>query len=66
MQPHLAGHAGVCEIMLDRPEALNAIDTAMAVRLAQACSELAADPQFPRRRAVGATPAAARSAWGRT
>jgi enoyl-CoA hydratase/carnithine racemase len=43
MQPHLAGHAGVCEIILDRPEALNAIDTAMAVRLAQACAELAAD-----------------------
>jgi enoyl-CoA hydratase/carnithine racemase len=44
MQPHLAGHAGVCEIILDRPEALNAIDTAMAVRLTQACTELAADP----------------------
>ena len=43
LQPHLAGHAGVCEIILDRPEALNAIDTAMAVRLAQACGELAAD-----------------------
>jgi enoyl-CoA hydratase/carnithine racemase len=43
MQPHLAGHAGVCEIILDRPEAMNAIDTAMAVRLAQACAELAAD-----------------------
>jgi hydroxymethylglutaryl-CoA lyase len=43
MQPHLAGHAGVCEIILDRPEVLNAIDTAMATRLAQACAELAAD-----------------------
>ena len=43
LQPHLAGHAGVGEIILDRPEALNAIDTAMAVRLAQACAELAAD-----------------------
>jgi enoyl-CoA hydratase/carnithine racemase len=43
MQPHLAGHAGVCEVILDRPEALNALDTAMAVRLAQACAELAAD-----------------------
>jgi enoyl-CoA hydratase/carnithine racemase len=44
MQPHLAGHAGVCEIILDRPEVLNAINTAMATRLAQACAELAADP----------------------
>src|SRR5258705_5489093 len=43
MQPHLAGHAGVCEIILDRPEVLNAIDTAMATRLAQACAELAAE-----------------------
>jgi enoyl-CoA hydratase/carnithine racemase len=43
MQPHLAGHAGVCEIILDRPEVLNAIDTAMALRLRQACAELAAD-----------------------
>src|SRR5262249_13708411 len=45
MQPHLAGHAGVCEIILDRPEVLNAINTAMATRLAQACAELAANPQ---------------------
>jgi enoyl-CoA hydratase/carnithine racemase len=43
MQPHLAGHAGVCEIILDRPEVLNAIDTAMATRLAQACAELASE-----------------------
>src|SRR6476646_4282410 len=43
MQPHLAGHAGVCEIILDRPDALNAIDTAMATRLAQACAELASE-----------------------
>jgi enoyl-CoA hydratase/carnithine racemase len=43
MQPHLAGHAGVCEIILDRPDVLNAIDTAMAMRLAQACAELAAE-----------------------
>src|SRR6266566_1890916 len=43
MQPHLAGHAGVCEIILDRPEVLNAINTAMATRLAQACAELAAE-----------------------
>ena len=39
-RPRLAGHAGVCEIVLDRPEALNATDTAMATRLAQACAEL--------------------------
>src|SRR5215470_4699414 len=43
MQPHLAGHAGICEIILDRPEAMNAINTAMARRLAQACAELGAD-----------------------
>ena len=43
LRPHMAGHTGVCEIILDRPEALNAIDTAMAIRLAQACGELAAD-----------------------
>ncbi len=43
MQPHLAGHAGVCEIILDRPEVLNAINTAMATRLAQACAELASE-----------------------
>src|SRR5262249_43063672 len=43
MQPHLAGHAGVCEIILDRPEVLNAINTAMAARLGQACAELAAN-----------------------
>src|SRR5215831_3960729 len=43
MQPHLAGHTGVCEIILDRPEVLNAINTAMATRLAQACAELASE-----------------------
>lgn len=42
---HEAGHPGVAEIMLDRPEALNAISTMMAVRLAQACAELANDRQ---------------------
>jgi enoyl-CoA hydratase/carnithine racemase len=41
----IAGHPGVAEIILDRVEALNAINTAMAVRLAQACAELAADQQ---------------------
>ncbi|HEV2377168.1 MAG TPA: enoyl-CoA hydratase-related protein [Streptosporangiaceae bacterium] len=39
------GHPGVAEIILDRSEALNAINTAMARRLAQACAELAADPK---------------------
>ena len=43
VREHLVGEAGVCEIVLDRPEALNAIDTAMATRLAQACAEIAAD-----------------------
>ncbi|MFC7730263.1 enoyl-CoA hydratase/isomerase family protein [Actinomadura keratinilytica] len=33
----------VAEIMLDRPEALNAISTALARRLAQVCAEVAAD-----------------------
>ena len=41
----LAGHPGVAELVLDRPEALNAIDTAMAHRLAQACAQLATDRQ---------------------
>jgi enoyl-CoA hydratase/carnithine racemase len=41
----LAGHPGVAEILLDRAEALNAINTAMAQRLAQACAELATDRQ---------------------
>jgi enoyl-CoA hydratase/carnithine racemase len=41
----LAGHPGVAEIILDRVEALNAIDTALAHRLAQACAELARDRQ---------------------
>src|SRR6266571_7750102 len=38
-----AGNAGVAEIVLDRPSALNAISTAMAARLAQLCTELAND-----------------------
>jgi enoyl-CoA hydratase/carnithine racemase len=41
----LAGHPGVAEILLDRVEALNAINTVMAQRLAQACAELGADRQ---------------------
>ncbi len=39
------GPALVAEIVLDRPGALNAIDTAMAKRLAQVCAELASDGQ---------------------
>src|ERR1700751_4064410 len=35
--------ATVAEIMLDRPEAMNALSTAMAARLAQVCAGLAAD-----------------------
>jgi enoyl-CoA hydratase/carnithine racemase len=41
----LAGHPGVAEIVLDRGEALNALNTVMAQRLAQACAMLAADRQ---------------------
>ncbi len=40
---HVLGHGRVAEIVLERPEALNAIDTAMAVRLAQVCAELGPD-----------------------
>lgn len=43
VRTHVAGHAGVAEITLDRPEALNAIDTAMARALAKVCAELGAD-----------------------
>ena len=35
--------AAVAEIVLDRPEAMNALSTAMAARLAAVCAELAAD-----------------------
>ena len=35
--------ATVAEIMLDRPEAMNALSTAMGARLATVCAELAAD-----------------------
>lgn len=45
LRKHVIGEAGVAEILLDRPEALNAIDTALAARLAQVFAELAADPQ---------------------
>src|SRR5262249_684836 len=45
VRERIAGHPGVAEIMLDRAEAMNAINTAMAFRLAQACAELARDRQ---------------------
>src|SRR5947209_1536027 len=45
VRERIAGHPGVAEIMLDRAEALNAINTEMALRLAQACAELATDKQ---------------------
>jgi enoyl-CoA hydratase/carnithine racemase len=35
--------AAVAEIVLDRPDAMNALDTAMAWRLAAVCAEIAAD-----------------------
>ncbi len=41
---HVIGRGPVTEIVLDRPEALNALSTAMLVRLAQTCAELAPDP----------------------
>jgi enoyl-CoA hydratase/carnithine racemase len=40
---HLIGHGPVTEIVLDRPEALNALNTVMLVRFAQTCAELAPD-----------------------
>jgi len=44
VRERIAGHPGVAELMLDRAEAMNAINTAMAARLAEACAELAANP----------------------
>jgi enoyl-CoA hydratase/carnithine racemase len=38
---HLIGRGPVVEIVLDRPEALNALNTVMLVRFAQTCAELA-------------------------
>jgi enoyl-CoA hydratase/carnithine racemase len=38
-----SGAAGIAEITLDRPEAMNALSTAMTARLASVCAELAAD-----------------------
>ena len=40
---HMIGHGPVTEIVLDRPEALNALNTVMLVRFAQTCAELAPD-----------------------
>src|SRR5438128_2734924 len=37
------GHEGVSEIVLDRPDALNAINTAVARRLSEICGSLATD-----------------------
>ncbi len=45
LRRHVIGEAGVAEIVLDRPEALNAISTLMAARLAQVCAELGSDPE---------------------
>lgn len=39
----MARHEHVAEIVLDRPDALNALSTAMAERLARVCEEVAAD-----------------------
>jgi enoyl-CoA hydratase/carnithine racemase len=41
----LRRHDHVAEIVLDRPEALNALSTAMARRLTTVCAEVAEDPQ---------------------
>jgi enoyl-CoA hydratase/carnithine racemase len=38
-----AGGAGIAEITLDRPEAMNALSSAMTARLAAVCTDLAAD-----------------------
>ena len=40
------GGPGIAEIMLDRPEAMNALSTAMAARLAEVCAGLAADREI--------------------
>jgi len=41
-----AGVSGaICEIVLERPEAMNALSTAIAARLARVCAEIAADLQ---------------------
>jgi enoyl-CoA hydratase/carnithine racemase len=38
-----AGDAVLAAVVLDRPEAMNAISTALAIRLAEVCAEVAAD-----------------------
>src|ERR1700722_1790112 len=38
------GEPDVIEIVLDRPDAMNALDTAMARRLIAVCAEVAIDP----------------------
>jgi enoyl-CoA hydratase/carnithine racemase len=43
---HLIGRGPVVEIVLDRPEALNALNTVMLVRFAQTCAELAPDTEI--------------------
>ena len=43
--PRGAAEGAIAEIVLERPAAMNAIDTAMARRLADACGEIAADEQ---------------------
>ena len=42
----LARGRPIAEIVLDRPEAMNALSTAMAARLAEVCAELAADREI--------------------
>ncbi|MEU9604711.1 enoyl-CoA hydratase-related protein [Streptomyces sp. NPDC048057] len=37
-------HGHVAELVLDRPEAMNAVSTGMALAIAEACAALAADP----------------------
>jgi enoyl-CoA hydratase/carnithine racemase len=41
----VASRAGVAEITLNRPEAMNTISTELAVELARACAEVAAQPE---------------------
>jgi enoyl-CoA hydratase/carnithine racemase len=43
--PDSGGGGAVAEIMLDRPEAMNAISTTVARALAAACGQVAADPE---------------------